>query len=91
MKVKSKVAAVYRKIENAGFKCALSGWTISPELFELDHIVPLSKGGSNEVENLQALHPLVNRAKGTMTNDEFVEMCIAVASCYKKSQATLQV
>ena len=80
MKARGKVEAVYQKIERSQFRCALSGWQISPECFELDHIMPLSKGGNSEVENLQALHPVVNKAKGNMTNEEFIEMCKAVAS-----------
>ena len=32
--------------------------------FEVDHIQPLSKGGSNFPENLQLLTPLCNRQKG---------------------------
>lgn len=39
----------------------------------------MNDGGSDDIENLQAVHPLVNRAKGTMGNVQFIEMCIAVA------------
>ena len=32
--------------------------------WEVDHIKPQSKGGSNSTRNLQALHTSVNRSKG---------------------------
>ena len=74
----SKVGQVVQKIKDSGNRCALSGWAISPQCFELDHIVSMNDGGGDEVDNLQAVHPLVNRAKGTMGNQQFIEMCRAV-------------
>jgi len=76
---KSKVSQVIAKIRENGFRCALSGWEISPECFELDHIVSMNDGGTDDVSNLQAVHPLVNRAKGTMGNQQFIDMCKSVA------------
>lgn len=40
----------------------------------LDHIVPLSKGGSNEIENYQYLTWFANRAKVNMTNQEWIQI-----------------
>jgi 5-methylcytosine-specific restriction endonuclease McrA len=37
----------------------------------IDHIVPRSKGGTNEIENLQFLSWLENRCKNDMTQDEW--------------------
>ena len=62
------------------YKCALTGWALTPENASLDHITPLSRQGTNTVENIQIIHGDVNRAKGVMTNDEFVRMCNAVTS-----------
>ena len=76
----SKVGKVLAKIKANEYRCALSGWSISPHEFELDHIVSMNDGGTDELDNLQAVHPLVNRAKGTMGNHQFIDMCIAVAS-----------
>ena len=77
---RSRVAQLCAKIRENGFKCALSGWEISPNSFELDHILSMNDGGTDDISNLQAVHPLVNRAKGTMGNSQFIEMCVAVAN-----------
>jgi len=65
---------------DSGCRCALTGWEITESCFELDHIVSIQDGGTDEVDNLQAVHPLVNRAKGTMGNQQFIDMCAAVAA-----------
>ena len=72
--------AEFRKIpERQGYKCALSGVPINPKRSSLDHRNPRSLGGSNNIENLQIVLPMINRAKGTMSQDQFVAMCHAVA------------
>lgn len=49
------------------FACALCGETITAETPEVDHIVPRSKGGTNDKANLQAACPECNRSKGNRT------------------------
>lgn len=49
----------------------------------------LNDGGKHEVENLQCVHPLVNKAKGTMGNDQFIAMCKAVAEQARKRELGL--
>jgi len=36
-------------------------------------------GGTDDIDNLQLVLPVINRAKGTMTQDQFVAMCHAVS------------
>lgn len=67
-------------IEKQDFRCALSGVTLKPEEASLDHVTPLSSGGTNEIFNLQWLHKDVNQAKGKMSNEEFIAMCRRVAA-----------
>ena len=38
-----------------GFRCAICGKMLDAS-WETDHIVPLSRGGSNDLSNLQAVH-----------------------------------
>lgn len=67
-------------LEKQNYKCALSGWALTPETASIDHIKPLSKGGTHVGENAQILHCDVNRAKNSMDNDSFIAMCRAVTN-----------
>lgn len=60
------------------YRCALSGWPLTPETAALDHVLAISRGGPHARSNLQILHRDVNRAKHTLTNEEFVSLCRAV-------------
>jgi 5-methylcytosine-specific restriction protein A len=77
----SKVSSSTLKtiLEMQGYKCALSGKRLTPESASLDHKIPLSRGGTNDASNLQWVDSNINRAKGSMDCDEFVEMCKSVA------------
>lgn len=68
-----------KKAETQSYRCALSGRKIDPNNAQLDHIIPLSSGGDNSIDNLQWLESQVNKAKGTMSQEEFIRMCKQVA------------
>jgi len=53
-------AEVYRRCDNSCVRC---GGTLN---LELDHIIPLARGGSNTARNLQLLCQRCNREKGGM-------------------------
>ena len=69
------VANVLRLLERQQYRCALTGRLLTPDTASLDHIVPVRCGGEHRVENTQVLHKDVNRAKTTMTNGEFIQLC----------------
>jgi 5-methylcytosine-specific restriction endonuclease McrA len=63
-------------------RCALTGKRLD-RTAELDHIIPVSKGGLNHPSNLQWLSPEVNQCKNDLTEQEFIAICKAVLS-YKQ-------
>ena len=69
------VDTVLRLLEYQQYRCALTGRRLTPQTAALDHIVPVRFGGEHLIENTQVLHKDVNRAKGSLTSDEFIAMC----------------
>ncbi len=66
----------YRKIyfdntpsNNGWYKCAHCGKSFRKEDLDIDHILPKSLGGGNDIHNLQALCKHCNRSKGNKMND----------------------
>jgi hypothetical protein len=57
--------------------CYLSGEKINlyENNYNLDHILPVSRGGDNSFENLGILHKVVNQIKKDLTNEELLEWC----------------
>ena len=73
-----RMKELIEKLKQQGNRCALSGEAIDSTNADVDHIVPVSRGGSSEIDNLQFLSRRINRMKGTMTNEEFIESCLMV-------------
>jgi hypothetical protein len=74
-----------QKLKDQSFRCALTGEELQPALSSLDHINPKCIGGDDEISNVQVVLPCVNRAKGTMTQEQFVAMCHSVAKTVEDS------
>jgi 5-methylcytosine-specific restriction endonuclease McrA len=68
-----------RLLEFQRYRCALTGRQLTPTTAALDHIVPIRCGGQHVIENAEVLHKDVNRAKGALTNSEFIQLCREVA------------
>ena len=66
-------------IEKQKYRCALSGVELTPETAVLDHVVPITEGGGDDIDNLQWVHEEVNRMKGTMDNDQFIKTVKRIA------------
>lgn len=58
---------VYRR---SGGTCEICGKPISRFQYSIDHIIPLSRGGTNNIDNLRAVHPSCNKLKGNFTDTE---------------------
>ena len=58
-------------------ECYLTGTPINMEVddYDLDHIIPVSRGGSNELSNLGVSIPVANKSKSNLTLEEYLELC----------------
>lgn len=64
-----------RVLEQQDYRCFFTGRKLSPDVASVDHMLPISRGGTNTIDNVCVVHADVNRAKGTLTVSEFVELC----------------
>jgi 5-methylcytosine-specific restriction endonuclease McrA len=67
-------------IEKFGWKtvCYLTGRLIDlrePLTYEFDHIIPYAKGGENTLDNLGIVCRESNRAKNSLSVEEFLTLC----------------
>lgn len=61
----------YLVLKLAKGRCALCGASVKDTPIDIDHIIPRSKGGSNDITNLQALCDKCNRAKRNRDSTDF--------------------
>lgn len=58
-------------LKKTSFKiCGLCGHRIKDRDLTVDHIVPLSRGGTNELNNLRLVHSSCNQIKGNLLDEE---------------------
>jgi ATP adenylyltransferase len=61
----------YDVLAESGGRCALCGATAKDRQLDVDHIIPMSKGGKTEKSNLQVLCSACNRAKRNRDDRDF--------------------
>jgi len=66
-----------KKVKILGEKCLMCGVNQNTAKLTIDHIIPISKGGTNEITNLQPLCSFCNRRKHTKSIDFTKVMCIS--------------
>ena len=69
-------------------RCYLTGEEIDisdSKSFHFDHLIPISKGGKSDLENLRICKREANQAKGDLTLEEFIELCNKVILTYSTS------
>ena len=73
------IATMY-EVQNG--KCALTGWDIGWSEVNWNHTASIDRIDSSEnytVVNVQLVHKVANMAKSSLSQEEFVELCCAVA------------
>ena len=71
-------------LEKHGHKCFYCGKTVSG--FEVEHMFPKSRGGSNRIDNLTLSCHACNQKKDTLTAEEFIKQTLPA----KKATAKLK-
>lgn len=66
---------IRRLLEMQKYSCAVTGIELTPEDANLDHIVPIARGGTHVMGNVQVVHRAINHMKSTLTPDEFLQWC----------------
>ena len=61
----------YKVLSAADHRCTLCGITAKERPLDVDHIIPRSRGGSNDISNLQTLCSKCNRTKGNKDDTDF--------------------
>jgi 5-methylcytosine-specific restriction endonuclease McrA len=61
----------YRVLKEGGSRCALCGARGKDTPLDVDHIIPRSKKGSNDISNLQILCAKCNRTKRDRDDEDF--------------------
>ncbi len=54
--------------------CPYCGCRLTPKGFQVDHILPLARGGSWDITNTQVICTRCNRRKGSLTHMEFIAL-----------------
>ena len=64
-------SSYYQAMKASGGRCALCGATNKERMLQVDHIIPRSRGGKNDLVNLQVLCAKCNAAKSNKDNTDF--------------------
>lgn len=73
------VAEISRLWKSQRGICTLTGRRLNRSNAHLDHIIPLTKGGTSDAGNLRWIHKRANYAKHNMLDPEFIQLCKEIA------------
>jgi HNH endonuclease len=60
--------------------CPITGRRLTADNAHLDHIIPLKKGGTEEIGNLRWVHRDANYAKRDLLDHDFLQLCLDVVN-----------
>ena len=99
MKIKRKrISLEYKKIIyiRSGHRCQICGCDLSFEEMSVDHIIPLAKGGDDQLDNLQCACKICNSFKQDLLPGDFYEKIVEIywqqtkIRCGKESSENLK-
>lgn len=61
--------------------CPYTRIKLTRQTISLDHIIPLSKEGTNDITNVCFIYRPVNYAKRDMSKEDFIGLCKLIVSC----------
>ena len=67
--------AIYNRYKG---RCGICGKFVPFDAFTVDHIIPLAKGGTNAMENLQCAHSWCNLVKGNFLREELTRKLVGI-------------
>ena len=76
-------AVIYNRSKG---RCGICGKFVPYDVYTIDHIVPLAKGGTNAMDNLQCAHSWCNYAKGDSPVDELTGKLVGIVVYQTKVQ-----
>jgi len=78
----TKITAMdlYHVVKKQKCRCALTGQKLKANTISVDHIVALSNGGKNEIDNIRLVHVDINRMKLAYDDATFLENCRLVVN-----------
>lgn len=79
--------SVYAKCNG---KCAICGKPVKFKKMTIDHITPLSRGGTNDIKNLQLACKRCNSMKSNMTMDDMMGQISEILK-YNRKQKLIRV
>lgn len=66
--------------EKGGGVCAICGRPVNYEQFTIDHIVPIARGGTNEISNFQIACNVCNKLKADSLDSEYITSATSMLS-----------
>ena len=62
------------------YRCALTGRELTADNAALDHLQACANDGRHIMSNVRWVHEQANKAKGTMSDEEFYQLCLDVVN-----------